>query len=108
VTEPLKVVYIVLKNADFTEGRGPMLLHTVFSDGEEAIKYVEKQKGIFGSPQNVERGKGSYARANGYEIVEHDVFQSADDLLDRAIAFEREAALGKLTLRERRLLGLMT
>lgn len=67
-------VYIVRKNSDFTEGRGPMLFHKVFYSGDDAIAYVQGKSGIFGSPQKVERNKfGHYAYANGYDIEEVEI-----------------------------------
>jgi hypothetical protein len=45
----MATVVIVLKNADFTEGRGPMLFDNVFSSMEKAEAYVDDKKvGIFG------------------------------------------------------------
>ena len=46
-----KFVYIVMKNSDFTEGRGPMYIHKLFRNIENAREYIKKQSGIFGSPQ---------------------------------------------------------
>lgn len=64
----LSTVYVVLKNADFIEGRGQMRLHSIFSTKKEAHEYIMSQDGIFGSPQNF--GKYGY---NGYEIKEMPV-----------------------------------
>lgn len=68
--------YVVTKNADFTEGRGPMLLDCVFLTIEAAEQYVEKQKGIYGSKQycqitfgiNVKKELYCLVYYNGYEI----------------------------------------
>lgn len=73
----MKKVYVVNKNADFTEGRGPMLLHRVFSTFSKAEDYIMAQEGIFGSAQR----KGGQSRLfgstfthyNGYQIVEIEV-----------------------------------
>ena len=63
-------VAIVLKNADFTEGRGPMFIDRVFSSVEKAEGYIMGQGGIFGSPQYKE--PASYSDTgylyNGYDI----------------------------------------
>lgn len=74
LVEPFKTicnVCVVLKNADFTEGRGPMLFHAVFSTPEKAREYVMSQDGIYGSKQ----GKSGYKTKdpniewyNGYHI----------------------------------------
>lgn len=44
-------VFIVQKNADFTEGRGPMCLHLVFETYKDAYDYIQDQDGIYGSAQ---------------------------------------------------------
>jgi hypothetical protein len=103
----MKSVFIVLKNADFTEGRGPMLFHSVWEDGEQAIKYVEKQQGISGSRQKVERGKyGHFAYANGYLINEKPLMTSLGDVEAAELLTKREAALRKLNDEDKRVLGL--
>lgn len=63
-------VYVVRKNADFTEGRGPMLLHKIFSDAPLARAYVERQKGIYGSPQGLNKHyeEDDEYHYNGYSI----------------------------------------
>lgn len=67
----MKTVSIVLVNADFTEGRGPMLFHKVFSTKEKAFDYVRKQEGIFGSKQK--ETPDSYTNNefwfNGYTVL---------------------------------------
>jgi hypothetical protein len=50
-------VVIVTKNADFTEGRGPMNFHKVFWYLSDAIDYIMTQAGIYGSTQ----GASNYA-----------------------------------------------
>lgn len=68
--------YVVTKNSDFTEGRGPMLLDCVFSTIEAAERYVEKQKGIYGSKQycnitfgiNIRKELYGSVFFNGYKI----------------------------------------
>lgn len=77
--------FIVTKNADFTEGRGPMVHHAVFKDPREAHAYVMLQQGIFGSQQpdvdfSVQREKMTEpygASYNGYDIKE-TVYADAD------------------------------
>lgn len=100
-------IYVVFKNADFTEGRGPMQFHLAFTDGEEAIRYVEKQQGIYGSPQRVERGKyGHFAYGNGYEIDKVVVHRSVAEVIRNQKEEARKKALAKLTEEEIELLGL--
>lgn len=69
-------VVVVLKNLDFTEGRGPMVFHKVFKTAKEAEDYVSSRQGIYGSAQYSSRmvygihgGRAySYRAWNGYEI----------------------------------------
>lgn len=43
-------MFIILKNADFTEGRGPMVFHRGFATREEAIQYLNTlTSGIYGA-----------------------------------------------------------
>lgn len=74
-------VFVVMENSDFTEGRGPMVLHKVFADGEVAHNYVMSKEGIFGSTQRQEPTWGinvsgevyGYHSYNGYEITAKDL-----------------------------------
>ncbi|QIG73783.1 hypothetical protein PP935_gp008 [Rhizobium phage RHph_N34] len=74
---PENLVFAVLKNADFTEGRGPMLLDKIFKDYIDADEYVMGQIGIYGSKQyrnpyagiNIDGEAYAGMHLNGYEIV---------------------------------------
>ena len=72
--EPV-TIYAVFRNADMTEGRGPMVLHKILNSAEEAHSYVMLQKGVMG----IDQPKTAYiiqrnmmhkdgASYNGYEI----------------------------------------
>jgi hypothetical protein len=71
-----KYVAVVLKNADFIEGRGPMLLDSVFKSPEKAYDYIKTQEGIYGSKQyqNLSYGVNIHGKLygsisyNGYDI----------------------------------------
>jgi len=65
-------VYLVTKNADFIEGRGPMIPHKIFKNKESARDYISTKKGIFGSPQYSVPAIYSDGSEgwNGYEINE--------------------------------------
>lgn len=74
--------YVVLRNSDFTEGRGPMCLHSVFNSKVSAERYVAGKIGIFGSSQYREVHIGNnvfndlYCSVyyNGYEIKKMEIF----------------------------------
>jgi hypothetical protein len=101
-------IYLVFRNSDFTEGRGPMVFSCAFKDATDAVEYVARQEGIFGSPQKVEIGKhfGTYASANGYDIREVELIESLEQ--EEAIHQDRvrRRALSKLTREEWNALGL--
>ncbi len=44
----MKTVHIVFRNADTTEGRGPMVLDRVFADKEKANAFIDSQPGVMG------------------------------------------------------------
>lgn len=96
----MTTVAIVLKNADFTEGRGPMVFDKVFDTVEHAEAYIATQPGIYGSKQ----GKGAYGW-NGYDVMRCEVYggENWKEIMDKQL---REEALKKLSPEERRVLGL--
>ena len=44
-------IAIVTKNADFTEGRGPMIFHRAYDSYDASVAYIQTQRGIYGSEQ---------------------------------------------------------
>jgi len=71
-------VFIVEKCSNFTDGNGPMFVHRIFENLEDARNYVMQCDGIFGSEQ---RMNDSYIDVNGmlrenwngYDISEYHV-----------------------------------
>lgn len=84
------VVYVVLKNADMIEGRGPMLLHSVWSN--------EKQPKLFIHNKNNYDGL--------YEIKQMSVYDSIVQMNAIEESNLRARALAKLTPEEMAALGL--
>ena len=70
-------IYIVEKCSNFTDGYGPMNIHRVFENLEDARNYIMECDGIFGSEQYMEDtyNKEGLLREiwNGYNIAEWDV-----------------------------------
>lgn len=74
----MEYIAIVLKNVDFTEGRGPMLFHKAYASPIDAHQYVVQQGGIMSSkPQgepyisfgvNINRQLYGSINYNGYDI----------------------------------------
>lgn len=70
-------IYIVLKNADWIEGRGPMLFHKAFITEKAACDYIDSYKvGIYGAnpPHDQTMSKwiksGKTGGWGGFEIKE--------------------------------------
>lgn len=71
-------IFIVEKCSNFTDGNGPMFIHRIFENLEDARNYVMQCDGIFGSQQCMH---GSYRNDNGllrenwngYDISEYQV-----------------------------------
>ena len=71
-------IYIVEKCSNFTDGYGPMNIHRVFENLEDARNYIMEHDGIFGSEQHISdsyKNKEGLLREtwNGYNIAEWDV-----------------------------------
>ena len=69
-----KSVSVVLKNTDFTEGKGSMVIHKVFVAIDNARRYIKTQPGIMGTPQQCYSPLDLFAKEgrelwNGYEIM---------------------------------------
>jgi hypothetical protein len=71
-------VFIVEKCSNFTDGNGPMFVHRIFENLEDARNYIMQCDGIFGSEQCMHRSRrldnGLLRETwNGYDISEYDV-----------------------------------
>lgn len=99
------IVYVVLKNSDFTEGRGHMMLHMIFSTFDLADSYIMSKDGIYGSKQGRNQyglHREEYANYNGYAIQTVEVLNSSkspEQIL-------QESGLAKLTEDEIAALGI--
>lgn len=78
----MNTVWVVLENADLTEGRGPMLLRTIFSNFDAAHKWVMSRRGIGGGPQKqISKGDLSSWYYDGYSIQKKVVLENEEDVL---------------------------
>ena len=76
-----KYCFVVLKNSDFTEGRGSMNMDYVFISKVKAEEYIASQEGIYGSQQyrDVHICNNIYGKLccsvyyNGYDITKMDI-----------------------------------
>jgi len=103
----MSLIYIVNKNADFTEGRGPMVFYKAFATLEDAQKHIMELPGIYGSTQQRDKSLSKVGREwyNGYEILTATVYtyESASSDYQRKV---KENALSKLTAEEKLILGI--
>ena len=98
-----KTVYVVMRNADFTEGRGPMVLDSIWSNASEAVKHAESME-PYGSKMEI--GKyGYYAYGQFMQIKLENVNESFVDKRKERDEEDRKKALAKLSPKERELLG---
>lgn len=95
------LVYGAYKNADMTEGRGPMVLDKTFSLKEDCDNYIDKQSGVMGR-----KGKWSEAKYGDWETKAINVCESVDEADKVHIEEIREKALKKLSVLEKKALGL--
>ena len=81
-------IFVVRRNADMTEGRGPMVTDKAFATAHEASRYIES--------------KGSYDRSF-YDVEALPVYDVAPNPVDEI----RERAMKKLSHEEKMALGLL-
>jgi hypothetical protein len=98
----MKLIYAAYYNSDMTEGRGPMVLDIAFEDKAVADAYIDSKPGIMGRKEKwSEEGSGKDWMTKPifvYKTIEEA--KSANDEKDKL------RALGKLTQREKALLGI--
>lgn len=95
----------VYRNSDMTEGRGPMVLDSVFTYRVDAVAYANAQPGVMGRKLS-DFGDKSWDRMGDWQINQVEVFDSIEDHNQTTAKNVRAAALGKLTAHERHILGL--
>jgi len=94
-------VFGVYRNADQTEGRGPMVLSKLFASREVAEHYVVAQPDPYGRQREWRDG-----RYGDWELRDHAVFQSLEEIEECVADEAKRRALAKLTDEDKRALGL--
>lgn len=96
----MKTIYAVYRNADTTEGRGPMVLDSLFSNRNHANTYIDNEPGVMGR-----REKWSEKKYGDWKVEELVVYDSITEknLNDKEIL--RRKALSKLSKEEIEALG---
>ena len=95
------VIYEVCRNADQTEGRGPMVPIKRISDRDAAVAYIEAQPDAYG----IQR-KWINDRYGDFQLRQLDVFESLEEIEDYVPIDKRQRALDKLNDEDKRALGL--
>ena len=95
------VAYVAFKNADGTEGRGPMVPVKGFDNKQAADDYIDAQPGVMGR-----REKWSAQAYGDWQVRTFYLFSTAEEALAAEQDDRRKAALKKLTDEEKKLLGL--
>lgn len=97
----MKLIFQAYKNADMTEGRGPMVPDIAFSSKQDAIDYIDRQSGIMGR-----KAKWSQEKYGDWVVKEITVFDSFEEADDFKQGETRRKILAKLTDAELKILGL--
>jgi len=93
----MTTVYCVYKNADMIEGRGPMLLDSIWASRALAEDYMDCQPGVMGRQE-----RWSKSTSHDWEVRVFRVRYEKHD----PIKIIREGALAKLSVEEKGALGL--
>ena len=93
-------VFCVMRNADFTEGRGPMRLDRIFLNRDDAVDYMDSQPGVMGR-----RAKWSEEKVGGDWRLEPKIVHEGKWAKEEADKEETRKLLNRLSPRERELLA---
>lgn len=95
-------VWVVKRNVDMTEGRGPMVLDSIWVDNKvEVAKYIDCQEGVMGR-----RAKWSEMDHGDWTMERVELKNSYAKEFSKHMEKVRKKALQKLTDEEREALGL--
>ena len=98
----MKYVWVVKCNSDMTEGRGPMLLDSVWADNrEEVAAYIDGQPGCMGRME-----KWSEKSYGDWTMERVPVFESVDRKHENKMAALREKVISRLNDEELEALGI--
>lgn len=96
-------VYLVQKNADMTEGRGPMVNDACFSKEATAKFYANSQRGVMGRKAPVD----GWDKYSDWQVIPLVVAESLEELNSVRKEERRQIALDKLTHEDKVALGLV-
>lgn len=96
-----KQVYVVMRNSEMTEGRGPMVFHSLWSTKEVADHFIDEQPGVMGRKQ-----KWSQQKYGDWTVTPMPVYEFLEEYETEKKLEIREQALKKLSHAEKVALGL--
>ena len=100
-------VFVVLKNSDMTEGRGPMsLIGHAFTTEEAAIEYCKTQEGVMGVKDDKVSRYENVTIINSHEIRKIQVYENIENTEEYKLNELKKIALSKLSEDEKSVLGL--
>lgn len=97
----MKTIYLVKKNSDTTEGRGPMVIDCAFTKENDAKTYIDDKPGVMGR-----KAKWSEEKYGDWQVEPLVVFETIEERNKWDKDAIKRAALAKLTPAERKVLGL--
>lgn len=95
--EPQLLIFLARRNADMTEGRGPMVNDKAFVTHHMACNYIDKQQGVMGR-----KGPFSNQPMGDWDVQTIPVYGRIPEPKE----ILRAQALSKLTKEEKEVLGL--
>lgn len=72
----MKTIYLARKNADGTEGRGPMVTEAAFTNRSDANSFIDKKPGVMG---RVSEKGWSNEKYGDWDVVPLIVFDSVHE-----------------------------
>ena len=95
------IIYQTMRNADMTEGRGPMVPDEAFFELTDAESYIDSKYGVMGR-----KAKWSEVENGEWQVKEVRVHANLADCHAAKLLARREIALRKLTPADRKALDI--
>jgi hypothetical protein len=94
-------IFLAYRNADTTEGRGPMVIDKAFRHRNDALSYIDDKPGVMGRT-----AKWSQEKYGDWKVEEIVVYSNLTEANNFDFDQAKAKALSKLTEDEKRILGL--
>lgn len=99
-------IYLAKKNADMTEGRGPMIVDKAFTDQLVAEEYINGKPGVMGRRPSDFKPNGTWKLSGmgDWEVESLSVFESIEEMEENSESKIFERAMAKLSEAEKKVL----